>query len=129
MKMTCHLCVQEHMVLPVVDGWFLFQLKHIYIQLIVANKTYIHSMHKWYYMKFEKMKKLRCENVKINRMLSYLQNYLRYISQLSGSNDDFFLSWEGIVRHLKSHLKIRHQLMYSIAHTLIAVTFFFDEYI
>ena len=46
--------------------WYLFQLKHIYI---VANKTYIHSMHKWYYMKIEKMTKLRCENVKINRMI------------------------------------------------------------
>jgi len=26
-------------------------------------------MHKKYYMKFEKMKKLRCGNVKINRMI------------------------------------------------------------
>jgi len=26
-------------------------------------------MHKWYYMKNKKMKKLRCENVKINRMI------------------------------------------------------------
>jgi len=50
--------------------------KLIIYSLLLKNKTYMHSMRKWYYMKFETLKKIKmrkCENAQKIEWLSYIQ--------------------------------------------------------